>query len=60
LNTKATFSSFIYSEQVTITLIDDGSTHSRRQRKIKDENVALVFKVQSYDVFFQLYANVHE
>jgi hypothetical protein len=36
LNTKATFSSFIYSEQVTITLIDDGSTHSRRQRRDAD------------------------
>ena len=36
MNTKATFSSFIYSEQVTITLIDDGSTHSKRQRREAD------------------------
>ena len=36
MNTKATFSSFIYSEQVMITLIDDGSTHSRRQRREAD------------------------
>jgi hypothetical protein len=36
LNTKATFSSFIYSELVTITLIDNGITHSRRQRREAD------------------------
>ena len=36
MNTKATFSSFIYSELVTITLIDNGSTHSRRQRREAD------------------------